>query len=401
MKYILSVSDTNKYIKQLISGDPILSGLYVRGEISNLKCHHSGHIYFTVKDESSLLKCVMFRSSAISLRFSPENGMKVIMKGYVSIFERDGQYQLYVEDMQPDGTGALHMAFEQLKKKLEAEGLFDARYKKEIPYLPKSICVVTSATGAVIRDIINVLDRRFGSYNLKLYPVAVQGELAARQIARAVKKINEAGCADVIILARGGGSLEELWAFNEEIVARSVFNSDIPVISAIGHETDFTITDFVADLRAPTPSAAAEMVLPEKSLLYRRIDNIRTRLSGSIRKMVGIKRKSYEVLKNSRVLKHPYERIYQERMRIDLLNKYMIKSVRANIADNKSALAVLIGKLDVLSPLTVLARGYGIVRKDSADIIKSVDVLNDGDRLEIKLVDGKVFCTVNSIEKEQ
>ncbi|HEX9058708.1 MAG TPA: exodeoxyribonuclease VII large subunit [Clostridia bacterium] len=401
MKYILSVSDTNKYIKQLISGDPILSGLYVRGEISNLKCHHSGHIYFTVKDESSLLKCVMFRSSAISLRFSPENGMKVIMRGYVSIFERDGQYQLYVEDMQPDGTGALHMAFEQLKKKLEAEGLFDARHKKEIPYLPKSICVVTSATGAVIRDIINVLDRRFGSYNLKLYPVAVQGELAARQIARAVKKINEAGCADVIILARGGGSLEELWAFNEEVVARSVFNSDIPVISAIGHETDFTITDFVADLRAPTPSAAAEMVLPEKSLLYRRIDNIRTRLLGSIRKMVGIKRKSYEMLKNSRVLKHPYERIYQERMRIDLLNKYMIKSVRANIADSKSTLAVLIGKLDVLSPLTVLARGYGIVRKDSADIIKSVDVLNDGDRLEIKLVDGKVFCTVNSIEKEQ
>ncbi len=401
MKYILSVSDTNKYIKQLISGDPILSGLYVRGEISNLKCHHSGHIYFTVKDESSLLKCVMFRSSAISLRFSPENGMKVIMKGYVSIFERDGQYQLYAEDMQPDGTGALHMAFEQLKKKLEAEGLFDARYKKEIPYLPKSICVVTSATGAVIRDIINVLDRRFGSYNLKLYPVAVQGELAARQIARAVKKINEACCADVIILARGGGSLEELWAFNEEIVARSVFNSDIPVISAIGHETDFTITDFVADLRAPTPSAAAEMVLPEKTLLHRRIDNIRTRLSGSIRKMMEVKRKNYEMLKNSRVLKHPYERIYQERMRIDLLNKYMIKSVRVNIADNKSALAVLIGKLDVLSPLTVLARGYGIVRKDSADIIKSVDVLNDGDRLQIKLVDGKVFCTVNSIEKEQ
>ncbi len=249
MNRIYSVSDINNYIKQLISRDLILSDVSIRGEISNFKHHYTGHMYFTIKDENSLLKCVMFKSQAITLKFAPENGMKVIVSGYISVFERDGQYQLYASNMQPDGVGALHIAFEQLKEKLQLEGLFDPEKKKSIPMLPGSIGIVTSSTGAVIRDIINVTYRRNSKMKLVLYPVAVQGPQAAGQIAEAIKRLNEYNKVDVIIVARGGGSLEELWAFNEEIVARSIYASNIPVISAVGHETDFTICDFVADMR--------------------------------------------------------------------------------------------------------------------------------------------------------
>ena len=261
MRNILTVSELNKYIKTLFSRDMVLSGLWVKGEVSNFKNHYSGHMYFTVKDENSLIKCVMFKANASGLKFMPEDGMKVIIRGYLSVFERDGQYQLYAEEMQPDGVGSLHIAFEQLKKKLEAEGLFAASAKKRLPYLPQSIGVITSSKGSVIRDIINILSRRFYNVAIKVYPVQVQGEQAAGQISAAVRRLNELELADVIIIARGGGSLEELWAFNEEIVARSIYESRIPVISAVGHETDFTISDFVADMRAPTPSAAAELVM--------------------------------------------------------------------------------------------------------------------------------------------
>ncbi|HEX3027984.1 MAG TPA: exodeoxyribonuclease VII large subunit, partial [Clostridia bacterium] len=240
MNYVLSVTEINRYIREIISKDMILSNVWVKGEISNYKYHYSGHMYFTVKDENSLLKCVMFRTNAAGLKFKPENGMKVIIRGYVSVFERDGQYQLYAEEMQPDGIGNLHLAFEQLKMKLQEEGLFDQKYKKKIPYLPESIGVITSRTGSVIKDIINIVSRRFQNIQLKILPVAVQGEQASAQIARAVRRFNELGNVDVIIIARGGGSLEELWAFNEEIVARSIFASELPVISAVGHETDFT-----------------------------------------------------------------------------------------------------------------------------------------------------------------
>jgi len=245
---ILTVSAVNRYIKEIMSRDLILSNLWVRGEISNFKYHSSGHMYFTLKDENCSLKCVMFRTYNLHLKFMPENGMKVIVKGYISVFERDGQYQLYAEEMQNDGIGDLYIAFEQLKRRLASEGLFDPAHKKKIPFMPRTIGVVTSATGSVIRDIMNILDRRFYNSYIKIFPVRVQGETAALEISHAISKLNEIGGVDVIILARGGGSLEELWPFNEEIVARSIFNSSIPVISAVGHETDYTIADFVADL---------------------------------------------------------------------------------------------------------------------------------------------------------
>jgi exodeoxyribonuclease VII large subunit len=395
MNYILSVSDVNKYVKELISRDLVLTNLWVKGEISNCKPHYSGHIYFTVKDENSLLKCVMFRTHASALKFVPENGMKVIIKGYISVFERDGQYQLYAESMQPDGIGALHIAFEQLKTRLQAEGLFDSKYKKPLPYLPRKIGVVTSSTGAVIRDIINVINRRFRNTEIKVCPVAVQGETASVQIAAAIRRLNRIKSVDVIIVARGGGSLEELWAFNEEIVARGIFESEIPVISAVGHETDYTIADFVADMRAPTPSAAAEMVLPEKIALKEKINSLNARLKNAIVYNTDKSRARYERLINSTVFKQPYDRVYQERMRLDVLEKYMRKAMKANYYKSKSDFSVLIGKLDALSPLGILARGYSIVKSSKNDeILKSIKKVNVDDKLLIDMSDGTIECTV-------
>ncbi len=396
MNYVLSVTEINRYIREIISKDMILSNVWVKGEISNYKYHYSGHMYFTVKDESSLLKCVMFRTNAAGLKFKPENGMKVIIRGYVSVFERDGQYQLYAEEMQPDGIGNLHLAFEQLKMKLQGEGLFDQKYKKKIPYLPESIGIITSRTGSVIKDIINVVSRRFQNIQLKILPVAVQGEQASAQIARAVRRFNELGNVDVIIIARGGGSLEELWAFNEEIVARSIFASELPVISAVGHETDFTICDFVADLRAPTPSAAAEMAVPEKLQLEDRLLKLRTRLDNALYKSLELKRMKLDALVKSTPFKQPYDRVYQERMRLDVLNKYMVKALEARLEAKRSRLQYAVGKLDALSPLTVLARGYSVVKsKSTENIVKKVSDVKYGDKLEIVVSDGKINCTVD------
>jgi len=402
MQYVLSVSEINKYIKELISRDLILSNVWVRGEISNYKSHYSGHMYFTLKDENCLIKCVMFKSRNEYLKFVPENGMKVIVKGYVSVFERDGQYQLYAEEMQPDGIGDLHMAFEQLKKRLELEGLFDKKYKKPIPYLPKSIGVVTSSTGSVIRDIINIVSRRFSNVELKLFPVAVQGESAPAQIAHGIKKLNELGCVDVIIVARGGGSLEELWAFNEEIVARSIFESKIPVISAVGHETDFTIADFVADLRAPTPSAAAELVVPERQSLERKIIDLEARLRHSILRNLNLKKIQLQNIQNSAAFRQPYDRIYQERMNLDILNKNLIKSIGTRMDRERSNLSLLIGKLNALSPLAILSRGYTIARNKSNDlIVKSISDVTCGDMLEVCVCDGKLECKVEKIQSTE
>ncbi len=399
MHNILSVTEVNKYIKGILSNDLILSGLWVRGEISNYKHHYTGHRYFTIKDENSILKCVMFKSHAASLKFNPENGMKVVVNGYISVFERDGQYQLYVQQMQPDGIGALHIAFEQLKMRLYQEGLFDREHKKPLPYLPGSIGVVTSSTGAVIRDIINILSRRFHNFNLKLFPVAVQGESAALQISRAIRKFNELGCVDVIIIARGGGSLEELWAFNEEVVARSIFESRIPVISAVGHETDFTIADFVADMRAPTPSAAAEIVMPEKAAVINTINNLNTRLVNAVLKKLSLSRAKLDAVRNSAVFRQPYNRVYQERMRLDLLDKYMRKALETNYEKQKARFSMLAGKLDALSPLTILSRGYSIAKScKDGKIIKSIKGIEKGDPVEINVSDGKIKCTVDGVE---
>jgi len=396
---VLTVSQLNKYIKDLISKDVVLSGLWVKGEISNFKNHYSGHFYFTLKDEKSLLKCVMFRSNASLLPFMPENGMKVIIRGYISVFERDGQYQLYAEEMQPDGIGALYIAFEKLKKKLEAEGLFDASRKRRLPFLPGAIGVVTSSTGAVIRDIINVLSRRFYNVNLKLYPVQVQGEQAAGQIAAAVRRFNELDNVDVIIVARGGGSLEELWPFNEEIVARSIYESRIPVISAVGHETDFTIADFVADVRAPTPSAAAELVMPERAVVENRLDGLRLRLRNAVMKKTSMERLLLKRIEGSVAFRQPLNKIYQDRMLLDVQKKYMQKALSALNTEYRNRLSLLAATLDTLSPLKSLARGYSITKsKKDGSLIKSIHAVGVGDRLEISLTDGRLGCTVDSIE---
>lgn len=396
---ILTVTAINKYIKEVMSRDFILSNLWIKGEISNFKYHSSGHMYFTLKDEKSLIKCVMFKGCNSTLKFMPENGMKVIIKGYISVFERDGQYQLYAQEMQSDGTGNLHIAFEQLKKKLFDEGLFDEDIKKPIPYLPESIGVVTSSTGSVIRDIINVLDRRFRNINLKIYPVRVQGKGSEKEISRGILRFNQLKSVDVIIVARGGGSLEELWSFNTEEVARSIFESDIPVISAIGHETDYTIADFVADVRAPTPSVAAELVIPEKHAIDNRIKELHLRLTNSLYGNLRLKRERLLKIQNSAVLRQPYDRIYQERMKLDILNRNMKNAISVEYQKFVSKFNLLVGKLDTLSPLAVLSKGYGMVKsKEKKILIKSINDVNVGDELEVSLKDGKIICSVLSKE---
>ncbi len=396
MQKTLSVYELNKYLKDLIANDLILSGLYVRGEISNFKNHISGHLYFTLKDEKSIVKCVMFKSSAMTLKFMPKDGMKVVVRGYISVFERDGLYQLYAEDMQPDGLGSLHLAFEQLKEKLQKEGLFDPSNKKKLPYMPSSIGIITAPKGSVIRDIINILSRRFYDVNIKVYPVQVQGAPAAGQISAAIKKLNQAGNVDVIILARGGGSLEDLWPFNEEIVARSIFESTIPVISAVGHETDFTIADFVADLRAPTPSAAAELVMPDKGALQDRIRSLDNRLKNAAYRKISMERLACRRLTESVAFRRPFDRINQERLRLDVQGKYLQNALESVRKNNRNRLALLAARLDALSPLKSLARGYSIVRSKKDDnLVKSIKDVASGDRLEIGVQDGTINCTVD------
>lgn len=395
MNYILSVSEINRYMRELVSKDLILSNLWVKGEISNFKRHYSGHIYFTLKDEKSVLRCVMFRSYASALKFLPENGMRVIIKGYVSVYERDGQYQLYVEDMQLDGIGNLHVAFEQLKARLQKEGIFDTSTKKPIPMLPLSIGVVTSPTGSVIKDILHVLNRRFENASVKIFPVQVQGEVAAAQICNAIKKFNELSNVDVIIIARGGGSLEELWPFNEEMVARTIYESNIPIVSAVGHETDYTISDFAADLRAPTPSAAAEIVMPERRILIERLNNLKNRLELSVLQSVGLNRLKLEKIMNNAVFKHPFDRINQERLRIDTLNRNIFRAIKICKQNYESKLSLLIEKLEALSPLGVLSRGYAIIKRSTDDrLIKSIKDTSLGDILDVRVTDGSIKVLV-------
>ena len=397
MQERLSVSQLTRYIKRLFSFDNVLSNVCVTGEISNFKLHSSGHMYFTLKDEQSVIKCVMFKTQNQRLRFRPEDGLKVIIRGYVSIYEAGGSYQLYPETMEPDGLGNLYLAYEQLRQKLEREGLFNPERKKKLPFLPKSIAVITSPTGAVIQDIMNVLFRRYPNTVLKIFPVMVQGEGASRQIANAPAFINRFRAAQVIIIARGGGSLEELWPFNEEILARSIFHSDIPVISAIGHETDYSIADFVADLRAPTPSAAAELVVPEKEVLIKRLAELKLQLKRVLVGRIQQERQRLEQLMKSPSLRHPMDKVNQKKMDLEVLKKNLEHGIKRKIESSNAALSLLCGKLDMLSPLMVLSRGYSITRDMKEQIIKSVRELHEGDELEIILSDGTVRCTTNRI----
>ena len=385
----ITVTELNQYIKGKFEEDAFLQNVFVRGEISNFKHHYTGHMYFTLKDEKSLIKCVMFKTYTGHLSFVPKDGMKVCALGTVSVFERDGVYQIYVKAMQQEGIGDLHAEFEKLKAKLEKEGLFDQSHKKKIPFMPKTIGVLTSNTGAVIRDIINVSTRRNPNVHIRLLPVPVQGQGAAEKIAQAIQKMNENKFADVIILARGGGSLEDLWAFNEEIVAKAIYNSELPIISAVGHETDFTIADFVADLRAPTPSAAAELAVPNQKEVLEKIEVLKNRQKQALKKQLQLKNMQFQKCMASKVYKDPYANVNEKYMLLDRNLKQLVIECQNKIKDEKTKMIEQIAKLDALSPLKTLARGYSIVAKQE-HMVKSVKELEKGDNITLILKDGNV-----------
>lgn len=388
MKYnAVSVTDLNKYIKDKFESDELLTDILVKGEISNFKSHYTGHLYFTLKDENSLIKCIMFKSYAERLKFNAKDGMKVMVFGTVSVFERDGVYQIYVKAMQEDGLGDLYTKYEELKKNLEEEGLFDISHKKKIPQMPKVIGVLTSQTGSVIRDIINVSTRRNPNVYIRLLPVPVQGQGAADKIAKGIQLMNEKNLADVLILARGGGSLEDLWPFNEEIVAREIYNSEIPIISAVGHETDFTIADFVADLRAPTPSAAAELAVSDIYELNDKINLYNKRLRLALKKKTELMRLRYEKCMTSRVFKDPLKDINDNYIKIDNYIKNLVNSIKMKQKDSSSKYIELVTKLDTLSPLKTLTRGYSLTEMNGK-IIKSSKSLKQKDEIDIKFYDG-------------
>ncbi len=391
MKYeniAITVSDLNKYIKNKIADDEYLNNILVKGEISNFKNHYTGHMYFTLKDENSLIKCIMFKTYAQKLNFMPKDGMKVIVLGGVSVFERDGVYQIYVKAMQESGLGDLFTKYQELKNKLEKEGLFSQEQKKPIPMMPKVIGVLSSSTGAVIKDIINVSTRRNPNVHIRLLPVPVQGEGAAEKIAYGIEYMNKNNLADVLILARGGGSLEDLWPFNEEIVAHSIYNSKIPIISAVGHETDFTIADFVADLRAPTPSAAAELAVPDIFEIKQKIEVCQNRLKNALLKKVEIMKLRYEKCMTSSIFKEPTRKINENYIKLDMYINNLLNLIKTKQEQEKSRYVELVAKLDALSPLKTLTRGYSITLKNGK-IIKSIKELEQGDSVDIRLLDGK------------
>lgn len=398
---VITVSQLNFYIKSLLDESPALREVYITGEISNLTDHYrSGHIYLSLKDDKALVRAVMFAGNARHLRFKPEEGMKVIARGRVSVYEATGQYQLYIEDMQPDGIGALNLAYEQLKKKLSAEGLFSEDIKKPIPAHPKRIGVITSPTGAAVQDILNILGRRYPIAEVVFCPVLVQGENAPAQLIDAVERFNKANAADVIIIGRGGGSIEDLWAFNDEKLARAIAKSDIPVISAVGHETDFTICDFVADLRAPTPSAAAELATPNMTELLSYFKSVKDSLPAIMQRRIDFEKQELDNLASSKVLLSPEEFINIRKNELDMLSADMTKAFKAILSENQREFATLSAKLDTLSPLSVLSRGYSIVQNKNK-VIKSTKELNIGENITIKLSDGKAECEVKAITLDE
>ena len=385
----ITVSELNKYIKNKVDEDEYLNNVYVKGEISNFKHHYTGHMYFTLKDEKSLIKCVMFKSSTSTLKFIPKDGMKVLIFGTVAVYEAGGVYQIYCKAMQEDGVGDLYQKYEELKNKLEKEGLFRKEYKKNIPLMPKTIGVLTSQTGAVIRDIINVSTRRNPNVNIKLYPIPVQGVGAAEKIVDALKIMNENKLSDVIILARGGGSLEDLWPFNEEIVARAIYESKIPIISAVGHETDFTIADFVADLRAPTPSAAAELAQVDVYEIQKKLLAYQERFKQALRKRLELMRLRYEKAMSSRVFTDPMKQINEKYILVDMKTKEIENNILNKLKESKNKATNIITKLDTLSPLKTLARGYSITEYNG-EILKSVKQVKEDEKIEIRLKDGNI-----------
>ena len=395
---VRTVSEVTKYIKLLFDRERVLRGILISGEVSNFKRYPSGHCYFTLKDAQASLKCVMFKSSADRLKFKPENGMKVVVSGSISIYERDGVYQLYANNMVPEGIGELAAAYEQLKAKLEAEGLFAPERKKALPPYPKTIGIVTSSAGAVLRDIFNVSKRRDPSIRLVLYPVKVQGDGSAEQIAQGIEFFNTRYPVDVLIVGRGGGSKEDLWSFNEEIVVRAVAASEIPIISAVGHETDFSLSDFAADVRAATPSQAAELAVSDTTLLVRRIEELTARLNSAKVKILAAKRRELKICLGRSFFNLPKQAIAQRRQTLDDLSNSLKRWKEQIFAAKRQNVLTLVDKLDILNPARNLKRGYGVVEKDKV-LVHSVDQLTAGDALEVTLSDGAVTTRVESVRK--
>lgn len=394
----VSVSELNEFIKLLIDSAPTLNDIYVKGEISNFKNHSSGHFYFSLKDKDSRIAAVMFRGSASKLAFVPENGMMVVAHGRISSYVRDGQYQLYADSMEPDGVGSLYIAFEQIKRRLEAEGIFAPEGKKHIPKIPRRIGVITSPTGAAVRDIINIATRRFPFAKIIVYPALVQGENAEQSLISGVKYFNRTRSADVLIIGRGGGSIEDLWAFNSEELARTVSASEIPVISAVGHETDFTICDFAADLRAPTPSAAAELAVPDTAELKVRFNNIVKRIEPYVENKIKNYRSRVEVLAKSRYLNSPEHMLEDKRADLIVLSDRLVSCTERDAQSRRMALGAVAGKLEALSPLAVLGRGYGAVYSQEGKVLKSISDISVGDSISVKMSDGEISASVNDIQ---
>ncbi len=399
---VITVSQLNRYVKMLLQEDVALTPVYVSGEISNFVNHYkSGHLYFSLKDENALVKAVMFRTYAARLAFRPESGMKVIVRAKASVYEKDGTFQLYVEDMQPDGVGALQIAYEQLKKRLQEEGLFDAARKKALPPFPTRIGVITSPTGAAVRDILNILARRYPLAQVVFLPVLVQGEGAPPQLVAALERMNREKAADVLIIGRGGGSLEELWAFNDERVCRAVAASEIPVISAVGHEPDVTIADFVADVRAATPSAAAELAVPDAAELLLSLRQTQVQLTVLMRSRLEKVRTELQMLHRQKALSSPTYYVEQMAMQLDLLTRSFEHSAKTALQDAHAQLSALAAKLDALSPLKVLSRGYAMARTDGGRLVTSVADVCKGDTLYMDMCDGTLVCMVQDIQKEE
>ena len=395
----LDISEVNSYIKRILTNDPILYNLRVKGEISNFKVHSSGNVYLSLKDEKSKLNCIIFKSN-YDKSLNLDNGVKIIASGYISVYERDGAYQLYINEVEIEGIGNLYIEFNKLKEKLKKEGLFDTKYKKEIPKMPRSIGVITSPTGAVIRDIINVTKRRFPKVDIKLYPVNVQGDKSASDICEGIEFFNRMENVDTIIVGRGGGSLEELWSFNEEIVAREIFKSKIPIISAVGHETDFTICDFVSDMRAPTPSAAAEIATPDLSEIYYKLNTIRNRMNRSLNNQVIL---DNEKLNNTFDKINNYMKNYIVRYKVIQLDQIYDKinlRLEQKLETSKEKLSKKAALLHNLSPLATISRGYSIVEKNG-QVINSIEEVNITDDINITLKDGSLECNVNKINSKE
>lgn len=395
---VLSVSQLNRYIKMNFDADENLANIFISGEISNFTNHYrTGHLYFTLKDDSAAVRAVMFNSSAKRLKFMPEDGMKVIARGRVSVYEASGQYQLYVDDMQPDGVGALNLAYEQLKEKLQKEGLFSELHKKPLPPYPEKVGVITSPTGAAVRDIINVLGRRFPYAEIVFCPVLVQGEGAHLQLTDAVNLFNSERAADVIIIGRGGGSIEDLWEFNDEGLARAVYNSEIPVISAVGHETDFTICDFVADMRAPTPSAAAELAVPDANELQYALSALKNRMFLNVSSGIADRRSRLEYLTSKGALKSPDEMLSNRSQRLDTAFSKMLSSYENRIGGKKVEFISAATALSKLDPMSVLMRGFAFVSDKNGKNVYSSQALAKGDKINVRFHDSSAVCEVKEI----